>query len=263
MSKWLYAMKLLGRPAAGVNAVLLGKLLKVTYKTAYAMLDKIRHCLSLLPPEKLSGEIQAGISVMGWTIDSGYELTEKQHPIAVGISLDENGEPDRLAMMVVPRTHMMNYSLKPSGRDLFRETHFSDDADTLSNTIYHSQLLTIKRCRSLVSIYKASYKQINGIYRGVHPRSLPKYLAEFTFRWNAAARNGNTGNCIGTSISTITATSSSSVPNTSSSNSTSSSTNTSSSKRTSVSSITSASISISRQIAQACMAYSLSHLAAA
>ncbi|MBB6636314.1 transposase [Cohnella thailandensis] len=188
LSKWLFTLKLLSDPQARVNAVQLSKLLHITYKTAYSMLDKIRQSLSLATPDKLSGEAQAGLAIFGSFYKTIFSLPENLHPIAVGASIDEAGNPIRLAMMAIPRDHMHGSIITPMGIDSVKDRFFESESLSRPNpTVYRSLLLTKRHCKTLSSLVKSCFKQLHDTYHGIRSRSLSKYLAEITFRWNAAA----------------------------------------------------------------------------
>ncbi|MBB6638188.1 transposase [Cohnella thailandensis] len=191
LSKWLFAMQRIIDPSAGINAVQLAELVHVTYKTAYAMLDKIRQCLSSTESDKLAGRIEAGLAIYGRDNLSSFELTDTQQPLAVGMSYDESDRPARFALMEIPREYMLSGTITPLGCDLFKDRHFASDPYSQENIIYRSRYLTKRHCKNLATIFKAGFKRLNDTYHGVHPRHLFKYLAEFTFRWNTLQQGSN------------------------------------------------------------------------
>jgi hypothetical protein len=191
LSKWLFAMKRIMDPVQGINAVQLAELIHVTYKTAYAMLDKIRQCLRSIETDKLAGRIEAGLAFFGRPSLSYFD-TAAQRPIAVGVSFSESDRPASFAFMEIPMEHMHSGTIASMGRELFKSHCFASDPLSQENTVHHTKYLTRRHCKTLVPIYQAGFKRINATYHGVHPRHLSKYLAEFAFRWNTL-QNGSDG----------------------------------------------------------------------
>ncbi|WP_168735821.1 transposase [Cohnella fermenti] len=185
LSKWLYAMRRVGDPSVGINAVQLSKLVRVTYKTAYAMLNKIRQCLSAWQTDKLAGRIEAGLALWGRELCGSFDLAPTQQPLAVGLACDDSDHSEKLVIMEIPRERMNERWMDPLDVDLFKELHFASDPISQGNPVHCSRFLTKRKCPTLASVIKAGFKRINDSYHGVHPRHLFKYLAEFTFRYNS------------------------------------------------------------------------------
>ncbi|WP_238162693.1 hypothetical protein [Cohnella sp. AR92] len=187
-------MHRLSDPSSGINAVQLTQLIRVTYKTAYAMLDKIRQSLlsteSDLRSGSLSGSIEAGLAIWGREKLSSLELGDHEQPVAAGVACDSAGQPVQIALMEVSRSEMLDRTMTPMGCHRFKSRFVSPDPASQKTTVYRSKYLTKRHCKTLASICKAGFKRIQDTYHGVSLRNLGKYLAEFTFRWNALRKDG-------------------------------------------------------------------------
>ncbi|THF75929.1 transposase [Cohnella fermenti] len=193
LSKWLFAMERMSDPFSGINATQLTKQIGVTYKTAHAMMNKIRASLLLEHDgaDRLSGRVEAGLAIYGPSLPSLFELNEQEQPVAAAMEIDGAGQPVRWSWMVLEREQMHGGSLTKEARQLVKRECFASDPASQANDVHRSWLLTVRHCRTMVPILRAEFKRIRTTYRGIGASSLPKYLAEAIFRWNARQNGGD------------------------------------------------------------------------
>lgn len=188
IAKWLYAMYLVSLPDHGVNAVELAARISVTYKTAFAMLRKIRLAISAFADaERLSGHVQAGLTPFQRLYLTARELSEEHpRPVVTSLSVDERGQPHQVKMVLLPPGHLEHRCWLPIGQRDFKDRFVSPDTATVSFAF--SSLLTHRHCKSLIPYHKAAYRWMNDTFRGLGIRYLQSYLDEFVYRVNCRLR---------------------------------------------------------------------------
>ncbi|THF73392.1 transposase [Cohnella fermenti] len=193
LSKWLFAIERMSDPSSGINAAQLAKQIGVTYKTAYAMMNKIRESLllELDGAERLSGRVEAGLAIFCPSLPSIGELNEQEHPVAMAMEIDDADRPVRMTWMMLDREQMNGSTINAEARQVFKRRHFAPDPVSQAADVQRSWYLTIRHCRNLAPIIRAEFKRIRTTYRGIRASSLPKYLAEASFRWNARQNGGD------------------------------------------------------------------------
>ncbi|THF77529.1 transposase [Cohnella fermenti] len=193
LSKWLFTIERMSDPSSGINAAQLAKQIGVTYKTAYAMMNKIRESLLLGEggADRLSGRLEAGLAIFGPSLPSLGGLNEQEQPVAAAMEIDDADRPVRLHWMVFEREQMLRGSLTKEARLLFKRECFASDPVSQATDMQWSWYLTNRHCRTLAPIIRVEFKRIRTTYRGIRASSLSKYLAEASFRWNARQNGGD------------------------------------------------------------------------
>lgn len=181
LTKWFTAIYLISRPE-GVSAVELQKKIKVTYKTAWTMLMKLRHAMSQESNEKLlDGLVRINSCLYGLKI-SPYSYRHKgEHPLMIGASLDESELPKQIKIHLPEEAHMNESMLKPSAARAFRDQFVSPDS-TIVQSIY--QMFHSRRCPKLVGLVKQAQKWIYDTFIALGTKHFQLYLDEFCYRFN-------------------------------------------------------------------------------
>lgn len=78
LDKWLPAAWLVTNCKNGISSYELSRDLKVTQRTAWFMLHRVRHAMRLLSFEKLDGEIQADETFIGGKINNMHKKSKRK-----------------------------------------------------------------------------------------------------------------------------------------------------------------------------------------
>lgn len=183
--KWVTAMQFLCR-SESINAVQLAKEIQVTYKTAWAILNKIRSAISRMDLlEPLSGRVRAALSFYGRDYyHQPFVVHPQEHPVMVGAAFQYTGEPLQVKIKLIPKKHMDGKRLLRSGEKDFVDRHVAaENYDTviLKRFRIHEESL-------LPQLIKEARTWINRTFHGIGPKYLQAYMDEFCFRINRSLR---------------------------------------------------------------------------
>jgi len=201
LDKWYAALQLMIRPA-GVNAVQLQAAIRVTYKTAWSMLMKVRKAISAFDAsQRLSGTVCASLSFYGQDRWGRYPamLREKQ-PFAVMAVFRKSDNPNFPAHPVyvklkavlpallnnrrIPKVLeplLMNKHIDPSNCD-YSVLGSSSTFKSLFDSVYlkpHAKVLSI--------LGHIANNWLNHVFRGIGPKYRQHYWDEFSYRFNYTA----------------------------------------------------------------------------
>lgn len=186
LRKWIVAIWLVSNPKEGINAVRLRSIIHVTYKTAWAMLHKIRTAMSCADEEeRLEHRVYGFIAFNGPRLCPSVDLAPREQPIIVAASLAPNGAEHQYKMKQVNRRHMSGKLLLPCGRDRFIAEHVSAP-DSMISII--RQRFRVKHNSPLYTVFRQAQRWLCETFRGVSGKYLQNYLDEFCYRENAVAR---------------------------------------------------------------------------
>lgn len=187
LRKWIAAIWLVSCPAAGINAVRLSSIIQVTYKTAWAMLQKIRTAICCADEqERLDQRVFGFIAFNGPRQYPNIDLGPREQPLIVAASLDSNGEERQYKMKQVNRKHMSGKLLLPCGRDHFITEHVSAPKSMISII---RQRFRVKRNSPVYTVFRRAQRWLCDTFRGISGKYLQNYLDEFCYRENAVARH--------------------------------------------------------------------------
>lgn len=189
MSKWLSAFYLVSRADSYLNAVQLKERIRVTYKTAWAMLHAIRRAINNVDSEqKLTGMIKCGIGFCGKLPYSSTFIRQPQEkPVIFSASIDENGQPTLLKVKAVHHAHMNNKRVEHQGIHDFIKRYVQEDAVT-KEVEFHQRFSTNK-ISSIKRIFEKIMHRFTKSYHGLSSRHLQLYLDEATYRINLELQN--------------------------------------------------------------------------
>ncbi|MCM3339770.1 transposase [Paenibacillus sp. MER TA 81-3] len=190
LQKWFTAFWLASRPDAGINAVQLSSIIKVTYKTAWLMLHKIRAAISHADAARpLEGKVQGIVAFQGLTYHSMLELHPREYPLIVSASVKEDGLESKFKMKLVKQEHLSGKLLLRSGCDHFTALHVTETA--LETTIIRHPYRT-RRDNRLYQAFNRARRWMNDTFHGIGEKYLQRYLDEFCFRLNATTQPTST-----------------------------------------------------------------------
>ncbi|GCL73380.1 hypothetical protein PN4B1_33170 [Paenibacillus naphthalenovorans] len=182
LRKWFMAFFLISQTESGTNAVELSRVIGVTYKTAWLILRKIRHVISEADGRSLlSGIVRVNGSVYGRPHNPSWYHHPQEHPLLIGASMDEQGEPICIKMKLVSEEYRRERLILRSAEQNFIEQHIeprTKDVQTVTSRWSH------KRFQRLLRVSAAASKWINSTFHGLGSKHLQAYLDEFCYRLN-------------------------------------------------------------------------------
>ncbi|MFD0870742.1 DDE transposase, partial [Paenibacillus residui] len=173
----------------GTNAVQLSSFLQVTYKTAWAILHKIRQALSQADHKQpLTGVVKGGTAFHRpfRSAASVLGLYPEQRPVFVVASLGNGTVPQQVKIKTVRPEDMEDGRIYRSAGEHFIKEHVSPDAIDvdIETRRYHYQ-----RVPSLRNYLRKARAWTNRVFNGIGPKYLQHYLDEFCFRLNKQLQN--------------------------------------------------------------------------
>ena len=200
LNKWLTAMWLVGNCKNGISSYEVGKDLKVTQRTAWFMLQRIRHAMHNGTINKMTGTIEADETFIGGEARNMHadKRAEKIHgrgPIGKQIVfglLERNTGKVHVEHVETRRKHELTPIVRKHvrrGSEVMTDELLSYDAldsDYAHKVINHAERYVdgnvhTNRMENFWSLLK---RAIGGTYVSVEPFHLFRYLDEQAFRYN-------------------------------------------------------------------------------
>jgi len=187
LRKWFAAIALIS--SGPINAVALAERIRVTYKTAWLMLHKLRSVMSRHEElDRLTGLIRfnlvkSGPSPMPWVRNLG----EQEHPFVIGGSMVGGPDGSVLAIKLMQDTGGDTYQwmITPEGALRFIEKHV-DRSDAVIDL--HTDSLGRTRVHSLWHIASRIAWELAATHQGVGLKHRQAYLHEYAYRFNRLIR---------------------------------------------------------------------------
>jgi hypothetical protein len=186
LRKWFLALYLISQETLKTNAIELSRIIKVTYKTGWLILHKIRHAIGELDANVLlSGHVSVTSAVYGTPPFSySFDRLPQESPVLVGASMSNQKEPEYVKIKLVPDKHLKEKEINRSGVADFNEANVEEGAAA----DYNIKPFLPLRLRPTYSIFKESRKWIRTTFHGLRKRHLQAYLNEFCYRLNMKLR---------------------------------------------------------------------------
>lgn len=211
LNKWLLAFYLLCSSKKGMSAHQLSRMLSVQYKTAWFMAHRIREAMSEPPfQNRLRGTVEADETYIGGKPRRANRQADefrkgktkatgrgtKKTPVVVLVERGGHARSFRVANVtgseladvmrqhIEPSAHLRTDSFpsyKRIGKD-YASHRFVNHAHEYVSGDAHTNT-----AENYFSILK---RGIDGVYHHVSVAHLPRYLAEFDFRYNLRSANG-------------------------------------------------------------------------
>jgi len=176
--KWAAAIRYLSMPGS-INALQLSRRIDVTYKTAWAMLMKIRQALTAADEAfRLRGRVTCAVAYYGRP-NVHFIRHPQEHPVIVAIGTPSNGEPSYVKIQCIPDRHLDDKWLLRSGKDDFAQKHVHPASVVafLNRVQYHRSFV-------LPPLFNRAKTWINRTFHGIGPKYLQQYWDEYCFRAN-------------------------------------------------------------------------------
>ncbi|MFB5760697.1 transposase [Paenibacillus medicaginis] len=175
--KWFQALELFLLPD-GISAMQLSEVIQVTYKTAWHVLQRIRHAVGEFDAlELLCGDVKVNSDLYACN-PSRYELS---HPhasaVVAGCTVTEADEPEHVKIRLVPQQRGDGTRVNRSDLAAFIRKHV--DLDTSS---VQSFPLAYRLYQPLRKVVREAWTSLKRTYIAVGLKHLQAYLNEYTGR---------------------------------------------------------------------------------
>lgn len=199
LTTWFLAIYLITQAKTGLSALALKREIGVSYNTAWSMKHKIMQAMKERDDSKpLSGTIQLDDVYWGGERHGGKSGrgAENKTPFLAAVSLDEEGHPQRMNLNVVE-----GFTLSEVAR--WAKVHVSAGSHVISDGLacfsavktvgcHHTAIVTgggyesvqIKEFKWVNTMIGNVKNAIRGTYHAMNKKHLPRYLAEFCYRFN-------------------------------------------------------------------------------
>jgi transposase-like protein len=196
LSKWWLAAHLLGASKKGMSAHQLGRMLGVTYKTAWFMTHRIREAMRDLTPSPLGGQNKVvevdETYVGGKAANRKGKVPPKQAVVSL---VERDGEVRTFHVANVTAKTLRPTIVTAVSRASFLMTDESPVYPKIGRefaghgTVNHSAEEYVRAAfwhtNTAENYFSILKRGITGVYHHVSPAHLHRYCAEFDFRYNA------------------------------------------------------------------------------
>ncbi len=216
LHKWLLAFYLLCSSKKGMSAHQLHRMLGVTYKSAWFMAHRIRYAMEQPPfARQLTGTVEADESYVGGKVRrSNVKQFAPLDPNKPDLRLKKTGRgTDKTPVLLLVERggqarsfRMANVTGESLGgairRHVAKEAHLRTDAfksykkvgkEYASHATVDHNFEYVRgdaHTNTAENYFSILKRGIDGVYHHVSEAHLPRYLAEFDFRYNHLARDG-------------------------------------------------------------------------
>ncbi|MGG2198731.1 transposase [Paenibacillus validus] len=186
--KWLHAIFLISRTDSGINAKHLSKVIRVTYKTAWLMLQKLRHAMSqAIDSDLLSGIVRVNIAHYGRPHCPIIVPHPQRQPLFIAATMKETGEPCRFKIKHLSKEYLNDGLVRRTGTQLFTEQHVDQTANV--DIEYITARFSPRRFHRLLAVAADAGRWINLTFHGIGPKHLQTYMDEYCYRLNLTLRD--------------------------------------------------------------------------
>ena len=180
LRKWFVAIFLISQPSRGISALQLSKEISVTYKTAWLMLHKIRHAISVADASVLlSGFVHVNDASYARPPYSAVPAHPKEQPLLVGASMNDDQQPVYVKMKLLPLDHPRDTIKLPTGE--FATRHVEPSTSSIE---FLTERLMPRKLKRLFPLFTQAKQWINETFHGLGPCHLQAYFNEFCYRMN-------------------------------------------------------------------------------
>ncbi len=206
-TKWLPAIWLLSANKNGISSYELGKALKVTQRTAWFILHRIRLALKDDEALQLSGEVEADETYVGGKlrhkrryhqhVPSGIKRmgTAGKVPILGILQRGKDGKPSKVRGWVLPNARKKSmlpklYETVEHGSHLFTDNahHYAHaHHDYVHSVVNHAKEYVSRdgaHVNNIECFWSVLKRTLGGTYIAPRPKHLERYLDEQIFRFN-------------------------------------------------------------------------------
>jgi transposase-like protein len=198
LSKWLFAMHLMGASKKGMSALQLSRMLGVTYKSAWFLCHRIREAMAPASPSQIGGEgkvVESDESVFGGRAKNrAYAKKEpKKHTVMTLVERDGESRSfhvanvkaktlrEKIVTTVSRKSHLMTDELASYtkvGKEFENHStvnHSADEYMRLGGFVH----VNTAECR-----FSLMKRAVFGTHHSISEAHLPRYLKEWDFKFN-------------------------------------------------------------------------------
>ncbi len=203
LNKWLLAMHLLGASKKGMSAHQLHRMLGITYQSAWFLCHRIREAMKPTSPSPIGGEnkvVESDETVIGGKArNRAYAKNEpKKHAVMTLVERDGESRSfhvanvkaktlrEKIVTTVSRKSHLMTDELasyEKVGKEFANHgtvNHSADEYVRLGGFIH----VNTAECR-----FSLMKRAVFGTHHSISEAHLPRYLAEWDFKWNTRKIN--------------------------------------------------------------------------
>jgi len=199
LTRWFLAIHLITQSKTGLSALELKRQIHVSYNTAWSMKHKIMQVMKERDDSQpLSGTIQLDDVYWGGELRGGSRGrgSKNKTPFVAAVSINEEGHPIAMNMNVVKGFRLTEISRWAKQHLQAGSTVYSDGlACFTAVTQAGCEHISIVTGGGPQSVTKREFAWVNtmigniktamtGSYHSINPKHLPRYLAEFCYRFN-------------------------------------------------------------------------------
>ncbi|MDP4097316.1 transposase [Paenibacillus sp. P96] len=177
LTKWFQALELFLLPD-GISAMRLSQVIQVTYKTAWLMLQKIRHAIGEFDArELLCGDVKVNSDQYGRNPSRPHFPHPYASAVVAGCMVTESGELEQVKIRLVPQK-------KGDGQRANRHelaAFINEQVDVRASAV---QLFpqAYRLYAPLRKVVREAWKSLKSTYVALGPKHLQAYLNEYTGR---------------------------------------------------------------------------------
>ena len=199
LDKWMLAMWMLANCKNGINSYEIARDLSVTQKTAWFMLQRLRHAMLNGTFEKMTGEIEADETYIGGRAKNMHKSRLAKNPVGTGgqgktIVLGFRNRGGDVKAEIIPDAMQVTLRRRVKETVEAGSTLYTDFAGGYRglDSVYDHQIVdhAIEYVRGRVhtngieNFWSLLKRTLKGTYVSVEPFHLLRYIAEQTFRYN-------------------------------------------------------------------------------
>ncbi|WP_068782756.1 transposase [Paenibacillus phocaensis] len=175
--KWFQALELFLLPD-GISAMRLCQVIRVTYKTAWLMLHKIRHAIGEFDArELLSGNVKVNSDQYRRDPLRSQLPQSGVTAVVAGCTVADSGEPEQVKIRLLP--HKRGYGQRADRREL---TAFVTNDVLVGSSEVQLFPLAFRLYTPLWKVVREAWKSLKCTYVALGMKYLQAYLNEFTVR---------------------------------------------------------------------------------
>ncbi|WP_082691541.1 transposase [Paenibacillus rubinfantis] len=175
--KWFQALELFLLPD-GISAMRLSQVIRVTYKTAWLMLHKIRHAVGEFDArELLSGDVKVNSDQYGTPVSQCPSLDRPVTAVVAGCAVTESGDLAQVKIHLLP--HKRGSLERANRREL---AAFIDKNVDVRTAVVQSFPLAYRLYLPLRKVVREAWVSLKSTYVALGQKHLQAYLNEFTVR---------------------------------------------------------------------------------
>ena len=198
LSKWLFAMHLMGASAKGMSALQLSRMLGITYKSAWFLCHRIREAMTPKSIGPIGGEskvVESDETVIGGKAKNrAYAKKEpKKHTVMTLVERDGSSRSfhianvkaktlrEKIVTTASRKSHLMTDELASYAKVGEEFTNHATVNHSVDEYVRLGGFVHVNTAECRFSLMK---RAVFGTHHSISEAHLPRYLAEWDFKWN-------------------------------------------------------------------------------